>query len=485
MKATLILANTSSQLTKITRTIFRASFCAAAFSFLSLSGVAKADFELGMKYYEQANFEKAFREFQQAAKFGDLSAQFNLGVMYFRGEFVPQDSVQAYAWLALAAQDAEYKERGFHLTIYMSLTDAQKKSADRLYQDLYAQFNPAAIEKSMVPVYTGASSLSSRLRSIKNVNPTYPLSMLRAGKVGWVDIFFTVSKDGSTRDHLVYYSSNTAFTDAVIDAVRQWQYEPVSIAGKATDIHGVKTRFHFIIADTEFNERKIAKTLAEQKEKAMSGNPDAQFFYAYYLDVLPSFTKYKPKAESDENANKWYQLAAHNGSGVSSFLLGQNVLNGNMCLPDPNKGLAWLLKAASQNIIDAQYLLGQELLSGAHLQKNEDQGMYWLNKAASVSKGNSAPKLKLAWILATHPDKAVRNGALALSYLQSINPEHKDKQTYYRTAAAVYAENADFKAAQEWQEKALSDAKSLGLPLDTLNAQLGSYQNKQALREAL
>ncbi|MBC3875540.1 TonB family protein [Undibacterium flavidum] len=470
----------------MTKIFFRACFCAAAFSFMGLSGTAKADFELGMKYYEQANFEKAFREFQQAAKFGDLSAQYNLGVMYFRGEFVSKDSIQAYAWLALAAQDAEYKERGLHLTIYTSLSDDQKKSADRLYQDLYAQFNPAAIEKSMVPVYTGASSLSSRLHMIKNVNPRYPASMLREGKVGWVDIFFTVSKDGTTRDHLVYYSSDAAFSRAVINAVRQWQYEPMMIAGKAADTHGVKTRFHFLITDTEFDEKKIEKAISKQKEKADTGNAEAQFVYAYYLDVLPSFTNYKPKAESDKNANKWYQLAANNGSGVSSFFLGQNVLNGNMCIPDPNKSLAWLLKAASQKIVDAQYLLGQELLSGTHLQKNEDQGMYWLDKAAtSISKGNNAPKLRLAWILATHPDKAIRNAALALNYLQSIDPDYHDKQTYYRTAAAVYAENADFHAAEQWLEKAISDAKDLDLPLENLNTQLLNYRNKQALREAL
>lgn len=479
-------AFTNSLLTNATPIFSRAMVYVFALAFLGFSGNARADFELGMKYYTQSNFEKAFQEFQQAAKFGDMSAQYNLGVMYFRGEFVSKDSVNAYAWLALAAQDAEYKERGLHLTIYKGLSDAQKKIADQRYQELYAQFNTAAIEQSMVPVYAGSSSLLSRLRSIKNVNPKYPGSMLRASKVGWVDMFFTVTKDGSTRDHVAYYSSDIALTDVVIDAVRQWQYEPMMIAGKATEVHGVKVRFDFLIDGTEFDERMIERGLKKQKEKALTGDPEAQFVFAYYLDVLPSFTNYKPKFESEDNANNWYQLAAKNGNAVSSFFLGQNVLNGNMCVPDVNKSLAWLLKAASKDIVEAQYLLGQELLSGARLQKNEDQGMYWLNKAAvSQTKYNNAPKLRLAWVLSTHPDKTIRNGALALNYLQSIDSNYKDKQTYYRTAAAVYAENADFKAAIEWQEKALTDAKSLGLPLTTLNAQLAQYQNQQALREAL
>lgn len=467
------------------RPFFRTYFCAALLYF-GWSGVAHADFELGMKYYEQANFEKAFREFDQAAKLGELSAQFNLGVMYYRGEFVAKDAVRAYAWLALAAQNTEFKERGLHLNIYKDLNDEQKKFADRLYQEIFTEFNAETIAKNMVPIYTGASSISSRLRSIKNVNPRYPQSMLREGKTGWVDLFFTVTKEGTTRDHEVYYSSDQAFSNVVLHAVRQWQYEPTIIAGKASEVHGVKIRFHFRITGDSFDEAKIEQILLEKKQKADSGNANEQFFYAYYLDVLPSFTQYKPKAVLDDNANKWYQLAAQNGSAISSFFLGQNVLNGNLCVPDPKKSMAWLLKAASQNIIDAQYLLAQELLSGARLQKNEDQGMYWLSKAANgKSSGNMTARLRLAWVLATHPNKEIRNGTLALSYFNSIDEDHKDKQSYYRTAAAIYAENADFDAAEKWQKKALSDAKSLELPLAPLNAELQSYQSKQALRDTL
>ncbi|MDP3785827.1 MAG: TonB family protein, partial [Undibacterium sp.] len=457
-----------------------------AISFSGLTSVAHADFELGLKYYGLSNFEKAFREFNQAAKFGDASAQFNLGVMYFRGEFVAKDAILAYAWLTLAAQEAEYKERGLHLQIYKDFSSDQKKSADLAYQEVFAEFSAAAIEKSLIPVYAESSATANRLHSVKNVTPTYPRSMLRRGAVGWVDIFFTVNKDGTTRDHVVYRSTEAEFSKAVLDAVRKWQYEPMKLAGKTVDVHGIKVRFYFRLNDTHFDEEKVKQALAEQRKKADSGDASEQFSYAYYLDVLPTFTKYKLRADLDENANEWYQLAAQNGDGLSSFFLGQNVLNGRKCVPDPNKGMAWLLRAAAKDVIDAQYLLAQELLSGVRLQKNEDQGMYWLNKAAAAnSKYNLAAKLRLAWLLSTHPNKDQRDGTLALGYLKSVDKDYHDKQTYYSTAAAVYAENADFEAAEQWQEKALSDAKALALPLDALQAQLQAYRNKQPLRDAL
>lgn len=461
----------------------------ARFSLLSLlyllGGSAKADFELGLKYYEEQNFDKAYKEFNQAAKFGDFSAQFNLGVMYYKGQSVKQDMLTGYAWLALAAQDAEYKERGLHSQIYNGFSSDQKKQADRAYQELFAQFNSAAIESSLTPSYTGASPLSTQLRPVKNVYPEYPKSMLRIEKMGWVDVLFSVEKDGTTRDHVVYSSTDEIFSNSVVSALRKWQYEPATIEGKAVAIHGMKIRFKFILNDTKFDERKVNLLLAEKREKAIAGDAHAQFLYAYYLDVLPSFTKYTPKADSEENPNKWYLKAAENGSAISSFFLGQNVLNGNLCNADSNKSLAWLLRA-SKTVVDAQYLLALELLSGTRLQKNEEQAMYWLNKAVTGnSTGNTAAKLRLAWILATHPDKGQRNGALAQQYVQSVDKNYRDKQTYYETAAAVAAENADFDAAVKWQEKVLDDAQTLELPLENIRTQLNGYRSKQPLRVAL
>ena len=46
---------------------------------------------------------EAARWYQQAAHQGVAEAQYNLGVLYTRGEGVPQDLVHAYLWLALAA----------------------------------------------------------------------------------------------------------------------------------------------------------------------------------------------------------------------------------------------------------------------------------------------------------------------------------------------------------------------------------------------
>lgn len=60
----------------------------------------------------------------------------------------------------------------------------------------------------------------------------------------------------------------------------------------------------------------------------------------------------------------------------------------------------------------------------------------------------------IAWVLATCPDRKVRNGSEALKIMKSVIVEEKTDDTY-RTIAAAYAETGDFLKAIEMQEKAL------------------------------
>ncbi len=71
--------------------------------------LAQADFELGLSYYDAKDMAKAYKEFYEAAQYGDYDAQNNVGVMYYRGEHVEKNAVMAYAWMALATQLEIYK----------------------------------------------------------------------------------------------------------------------------------------------------------------------------------------------------------------------------------------------------------------------------------------------------------------------------------------------------------------------------------------
>ena len=57
--------------------------------------------------YEKGDYETALREFQPLAEQGNISAQFNLGQMYKRGQGVPKDYKTAVKWFKLAAEQGD------------------------------------------------------------------------------------------------------------------------------------------------------------------------------------------------------------------------------------------------------------------------------------------------------------------------------------------------------------------------------------------
>ena len=63
-----------------------------------------ADFQKGVAAYDSGDFATALREWRPLAEKGDADAQFNLGVMYSKGQGVPQDYKTAVKWYTLAAE---------------------------------------------------------------------------------------------------------------------------------------------------------------------------------------------------------------------------------------------------------------------------------------------------------------------------------------------------------------------------------------------
>ena len=63
-----------------------------------------ADVNKGFAAYQSGDFATALREWRPLAEKGDADAQFNLGVMYSKGQGVPQDYKTAVKWYTLAAE---------------------------------------------------------------------------------------------------------------------------------------------------------------------------------------------------------------------------------------------------------------------------------------------------------------------------------------------------------------------------------------------
>ena len=72
----------------------RALFAAVLSLWLTTS--AWAGFDEGFAAYERGDYATALEEWLPVAEQGDASAQYNLGLMYYNGEGVPQDYLYGF-----------------------------------------------------------------------------------------------------------------------------------------------------------------------------------------------------------------------------------------------------------------------------------------------------------------------------------------------------------------------------------------------------
>ncbi len=76
----------------------------AALLLAALVVPARADFQDGVKAYNQGDYAAALKEWKPLAEGGHGDAQNNLGIMYDQGEAVAEDQVEAVRWYREAAR---------------------------------------------------------------------------------------------------------------------------------------------------------------------------------------------------------------------------------------------------------------------------------------------------------------------------------------------------------------------------------------------
>ena len=136
---------------------------ALVLSIVCLPTPAWADTETGMDAYNRGDYATALKELRPLAEQGDANAQFNLGVLYYNGEGVSQDYVQARQWFEKAAAQGYvyaqnslgvlyYKGQGVlqdyvqaHMWYSLAAANGDKKAGD-LRDRLARKMTPAQID---------------------------------------------------------------------------------------------------------------------------------------------------------------------------------------------------------------------------------------------------------------------------------------------------------------------------------------------------
>ena len=72
------------------------------------------------------------------------------------------------------------------------------------------------------------------LKLVRMVRPQYPPEAKQAGIQGTVLLHVKVATDGTVKD-IVVKEGEPKLVEATVEAVRQWEYEPVQVDGKAVE----------------------------------------------------------------------------------------------------------------------------------------------------------------------------------------------------------------------------------------------------------
>jgi len=125
----------------VTKIIFAVCLC------IGIACPAHADFSAGIAAYGKKDYGTALREFKAAPKIS--AANYNLGVMYYKGQGVKQDKAQAVKYMKKAAEQGHAKAQFLYSVMLFtgdgaeqSVPEAKKwirKSADKGFAE--AQFN--------------------------------------------------------------------------------------------------------------------------------------------------------------------------------------------------------------------------------------------------------------------------------------------------------------------------------------------------------
>lgn len=115
------------------------------------SGPAGADFEAGLAAFYRFDYSTALKEWRPLAEAGDPDAQYQLGIMYYRGEGVMQDYREAAAWYQGAAEQGDTEAQ-----LNLGLMYAQGLGVSKDYVQAYKWFDLAMLYGSRADIRSKA-----------------------------------------------------------------------------------------------------------------------------------------------------------------------------------------------------------------------------------------------------------------------------------------------------------------------------------------
>lgn len=111
--------------------------------------------------------------------------------------------------------------------------------------DIDANLSLGAVKIGINTSTKGFNSNDGEYLPIFRAPPVYPRRAAERGLCGWVNLVYTVTAAGGTRDVVVTESSSRLFERAAIKAAEKYKYKPRQVGGKPVDVPNIPIRITF------------------------------------------------------------------------------------------------------------------------------------------------------------------------------------------------------------------------------------------------
>lgn len=432
---------------------------------LLVSTAISADMLEATQAYHEKNYPAAFKEYKQLAELGNKKAQFNLGVMYLKGQGVKPDPIEAYAWMKVANEEPNNKVTKALRIIEESLPQnalavANKRAAERLAaygkQALYplpaSKPNRPPNPESQINDYPVAIAAS-------RVPPRYPAKMLKPPQQGWLTLGFDVMPDGSVSNIYVLDSFPPGgFDKEAIAALEKWKFDVKYAPGESPAPIPMTQIIEFKLEGNITKNRYgqlYRDYLKKVRDVAETGNPEAQYLYAIVAGsargIIPDEWKLSPS-----EVNQWLLKAAQNGHKGAQYSLARNIYYGRGAQAEPQKALFWLQQAANNGENRASRMLYDVLRTDVARNRKlvnttGRSAEEWL--ALSAEAGNPDAMLTWADLLSRKQDPTPQDIAKAREYLQKARSQRKPGLRWLETSARLYRLAGNERKARKEERK--------------------------------
>ncbi len=405
--------------------------------------------------YEDGELVRARNAFRHLAELGDAQARLNLAAMLMRDEGGAGDKEEGLAWLQWAADQGLEAAVAARETLTDLYTEESSPAAQTRLQVLRQQHQPelpaGAQGVERYPIGTCS------FENLKTVNPTYPRSLARSGRVGTVDLWLMFSPDGDVVlvDPQDNPSEDRALLETATRAIRQWRFEDCELGNYPL----LQQSISFEI-DRRYT-RATRDRIAERLVQAQSGN------------IAEAFALWK--------LNKTYAgLVGLDEEGATSLL--RNAAVGGF----PAARYEYAMQLRRSNFEDhSRRMLILAAMDGHPQSLHHLAGVYAEQASTALQlhmlaaeSGGPLQVFHAARSLLLNADRALRDPARALELTSAL---HEDQLKHNPILAEIHAlalaQSGQMQEAARWQQRAVDQLREQGSDASTANSRLLSYRD--------